>query len=152
MININNNLINIILVYLYINIKIYIFILRKKSIRSNSLRRNLHDLFPPIQFYFIILFGKKIKKIVFWRKRLAVKLIELHDMFRVTQVYIHRNMSSPIILFCTTLIKHNYKIVRKSILANHASFLKKIAYSKRVFVSISLTNRSVEGSLSMQVS
>ena len=66
-ININNNLINIILVYLYISIKIYIFFLRKKSIRSNSLRRNLHDLFPPHSILFYRFVWKKNQKKSFFR-------------------------------------------------------------------------------------
>ena len=58
-VNINKHLINIIFVYLHINIKnIYIF-LRKRSIRSNSLRRHLHDLFPPHSILFYRFVWKK---------------------------------------------------------------------------------------------
>ena len=60
-VNINKHLINIIFVYLHINIK-KIYFLRKRSIRSNSLRRNLHDLFPPHSILFYRFVWKKIKK------------------------------------------------------------------------------------------
>ena len=64
-ININNNLINIILVYLYISIKIYIFFKEKNPSDQIHYEEICMTSSPPFNFILSFCLEKKSKKIVF---------------------------------------------------------------------------------------